>query len=69
MAKPKGLAVIEGFAEECIITGSTENVLRVRMNDGSFSGDISTDALIDLLRRKHSNASTPSKEPESDSVG
>ena len=68
MAKPKGLAVIEGFAEECIITGSTQNVLRVRMNDGSFSGDISTEALIALLRRKHPNASTTTTESETHSI-
>lgn len=61
MAKPKGLAVIDGFAAECIVTGATENVLRVRMTDGSFCGDISVEALMKLLSRKHANVSQTSK--------
>jgi len=52
MPKNKALAVIEGFADECVISGSRENVLRVRLSDGSFCGDVCTEVLINLLQKK-----------------
>jgi len=63
MAKSKGLATIEGFADECVMTGNRENVLRIRMLDGSFAGDVAVDVLLRLLNRKNGNATPPSKPP------
>lgn len=52
MPKNKALAVIEGFADECVISGKRENVLRVRLSDGSFTGDVCTEVLLNLLEKK-----------------
>lgn len=53
MPKSKALAVIEGFADMCVFSGSRENVLRVRLSDGSFCGDVCPEALVKLLRKKN----------------
>ena len=65
MPKNKALAVIEGFADECVISGSRENVLRVRLSDGSFCGDVCTEVLINLLQKKKTIISqkTPAERP------
>lgn len=57
MPKNKALAVIEGFADECVISGSRENVLRIRLNDGSFCGDVCPDVLMNLLQKKKATTS------------
>ncbi len=51
MAKSKGLATIEDFADECVMTSNRENVLRIRILDGSFAGDVAVDVLLRLLNR------------------
>ena len=64
MPKNKALAVIEGFADECVISGKREKVLRVRFSDGSFSGDVCTEVLLNLLEKKKPVAtSQPTDEP------
>ncbi len=56
MPKNKALAVIEGFADECVISGSRENVLRIRLSDGSFCGDVCPEVLMNLLQKKKTAA-------------
>lgn len=58
------LKIIKLSENACFLTGSKKDVVEIKFDDKSFSGAISWDALIDVLKRKCAEAQTDKKKPK-----